>query len=126
LRVGVRFENQLHWYALHDLYVIASCILGRQQAEARTGRTADRVDVAVEFVAVCIHVALALLPHLHLLELCLFEIGGDPEIVEVDDGDQGLPGLHNLPGLNGALADDTREWCAHSGVLEIELRLFER
>jgi hypothetical protein len=82
--------------------------------------------VTVEIGAVSIHAALRFLSRLHLLQLCLFEVRGDPQIVEIDDGDQRLPSLHDLSGLNGALADNTRERCPHRGVLQIELRLFQR
>jgi hypothetical protein len=51
LRILTGLEDDLHWNALNDLDEVAGRILGRQKAEARTGRARQAVDLALEFTA---------------------------------------------------------------------------
>src|SRR3954452_7761694 len=111
---------------MHHLDVVAGGVLRREETEARTSGAPDRVDMAIEVGAVGINCALGFLTRMHLLELRFLEVRCDPEVVEVDDRDEGLSGLYDLAGLNSAFAHDAGEGRTNSGVLQIELCLFKR
>ena len=83
--VLARIEDDLHRNALHDFHIVASRILRRQQAEARAAGAGDAIHFAVVFSAVGVDFNRDALADLHFAELRLFEIRGDPDVVEIDD-----------------------------------------
>src|SRR6202035_4047552 len=55
LRVLILVDPDADGEALHDLHVVAACVLRREQAEERTGRAGHIVDRAVIVTAEGIH-----------------------------------------------------------------------
>ena len=88
------FENDLYRDALHYFHVIARGIFGRQQASARAAGAGDAVHVAFVGAAVGVHLDFSGLAGAHVFQLRFLVIGGDPDFVERDDGEQLLAGLH--------------------------------
>src|SRR6266852_105875 len=91
------FENNLHWNPLNDLDVVAGGIFRRQHAEKRTRRTGYAVHVTPIGTAVRVNFDSYRLSHPHMLELTLLEIGGDPDLIKWDHGQQLLTGLDVPP-----------------------------
>jgi len=79
--------------------------------------------VTFPLVAVCIYLDVDWLPRLHVCELCLFEIGGHPDVIERDNINQFLPDTYVLSDFNAFLADDSRNGRTNDGEAEIEFHL---
>src|SRR2546426_12085309 len=72
-------ESDFHRHALHHLDVVTRGVLGREQAELRSARPGDALDVAIVFAPVGVDVNLDGLAGSHVLELSLFEISRYPD-----------------------------------------------
>ena len=92
-----RIKHDLHRNALHDFHVVAGGIFRRQQAEARAAGAGDAFDLAVVAASVRVHIDRDALPDLHLPQLRFFEVGGDPDVVKIDDLHQFLTGATFCP-----------------------------
>src|SRR3954468_11071821 len=104
-------QVDLHGNALHDLHEVAGRVLRRQQAELGARGRGDAVDVPLELAAAeRVDFDDGLLPRLHRLELRLLEVRGDPDAIQIDDRHERLPGLHDLPGLDGLAANHAVAW----------------
>jgi hypothetical protein len=99
-------QHNPHGYTLHNFHVVASRILRRQQAEPRTGRSTQRINVAVVVASGRISADSHRLSRLHPLQLCFFEISRDPKVIHGNDGEQLLAGLHSLACFHRFAADD--------------------
>src|SRR5580692_7883426 len=119
-----RFEDNFDRNALDDFYIIAGGIFRRKQAEERPGGAGNAVHVSLESPAARIDVNIGFLPDFHVPQFRLFEIGGDPDIVQWDHGEQLLPWLNVQANDNrfGHFAADRSD---NLGVLQIQLRLLE-
>src|SRR5262245_44064123 len=82
IAVRARLEHDLHGNTLHYLHVVAGGVLGRQQTEERTGGTCDAVHMSVVCASAGINGESNPLTVFHVLELGLFEVGGDPYLLE--------------------------------------------
>ena len=69
---------------------VAFC--GGRSAWRETGRACDRVDDAFEGFAISVDAQTGFLPRTHVLELRLFEIGGDVDLIERNDCEEELSG----------------------------------
>src|SRR6185312_5986992 len=123
--VLVRIENDAHRNALHNLHVVSRCILWGKEAEARSADAADCQNFAFIVATGCIHFDIDWLAGLHVLELRLFEVGCDPEIVDIHQRHERLAWLDVLTNLRRAMSDDAVHRRDHLGVLQIKLRLLE-
>ena len=74
------FEADSDWYALHYLNVIAGSIFRWQQAEPGAARAGHTFYISVIIFIERIDVNGDVLIWLHLFELGLFEIGGNPKV----------------------------------------------
>src|SRR4029079_13986723 len=120
-------EIDLYRDALHHLHEVAGRVLRRQQAELGAGRRGDAVDVALELAAAeRVHFDRGLLAGTHRLQLRLLEVGGDPDLLEIDDRPQRLSRLDDLPRLDRLAADDAGAGGLDGGVFEVQLRLLQR
>src|SRR5580700_8527847 len=127
LRVLSLLEYDFHWDALHHLYVIASGILGWQQAEARTRRAANVENVSVIGPAVRVHRNLYGLTRLHIGQLGLFKISRNPDVLAIEGNNRHelLTGGNVLTRLHTSLTYDSTYRCYDGGVLQIELSLLQ-
>src|SRR6185437_6143041 len=93
-------------YSLHHLYVVARRVFRGQQAEPRARRGGDAFDVT--FVSAAIRIAFNLdrLADLHRLQLTLFEIRRDPDVIQRNDGNQRLTYADCLAGFHVALTHE--------------------
>src|SRR4029077_3472007 len=123
--VGPRIQIDFHGNALHYFDVVASRIFGWQKAEARAACPGDAVNFAIVLAAVGVDFDSDTLIGAHIAELRLFEVGGDPHVVEVDDLHEFLPGRDVLADFDGAVADYAIHRRDHFGVLQVEFRLLE-
>src|SRR5271170_703728 len=107
-------ENDLYRDPLHNLHVIPRSILRRKQTEYRTGCPRDAVHMAFQSASARIHMDFRFLSNLHVPELGLFEIGGDPDFIEGNHSEELLPVLnihpddHGLIHFAGDRSDDFR------------------
>jgi hypothetical protein len=114
-------EHDLHGHALHDLHEVAGGVLGRQQAEARSGRGGNAVDLAVELLAaVGIDVHLHPLADAHVLELRLLEVRVIQTCSSGMSVISGWPGLNDLAGLDRLAAHDALDRRLQRGVFEVQ------
>ena len=117
-------EIDLHRNALHDFHVVSGSVLRRKQAEARAGGAGDAVNMAFQSLASRIYVDVRFLPNLHVPELILFEIGGDPDFIEGHDGEELLAGL-NIQAHDHGLIHFSADGSNDLGIAEIELGLLQ-
>src|SRR5262245_28397330 len=109
---------------LNHLHEVPCRVLGRQQAEARSRRGGEALDVPLEIAAaVGVDLDDGRLPGAHVFQLRLLEIRGDPDVFERDHGHEWLARLNHLTDLHGLFADDAAHRRADSRVLEIQLCL---
>ena len=123
--VGTGVEHNLDRHALHDFHIVARSILRRQQAEACAAGASDAVDLAVVLASIGIDLNGDALARLHVAQLGFLEVGGNPDVIEIDHFHQFLPRNDVLPDLDRAVADDPVHRSDHFRVVEIEFRLFE-
>ena len=112
--------------ALHHFHVVARGIFRRQKAETRAAGASDPGDAPVVFVIVRIHRERHLLARFHALELRLFEIGGDPDVLQGNEGHDAFAGRNVLANLAGLFAYDSVSGRANDGVAKVQLGLIER
>ena len=94
-------EDNLHRNPLHHFDVVAGRILRRQQAEFRARGGRNAVDVRVEDpAAIGVDRDGGGLARMHIRQLGLFEIGGDPDVLLRNDRHQRLARLNDLSGLD--------------------------
>src|SRR5260370_41143149 len=98
------FETQPHRDALHHLHVVAAGVLGREQAVARAGGAGEALHRRAVVVVERIDVHRGLLAGAHVADLRLAEVGGDPELAHLRDGEELLARLHAVAHVDRALA----------------------
>ena len=112
--------------ALHDLHIVASRIFRGQQAEARAAGARRRCRPCPCICARWRRLrCVTRCPAFISRKLRFLEVGGNPDVVEIDDLHQLLPGSDILPDLDGAIADDAVDRSNDFGVLQVQLRLIE-
>ena len=116
--VGALIERDLDRHALHHLHIIAGGVFRRQQAERGAAAGLDAVDVAGEGPAERVDLDVDGLSDLHVGELQLLEIGGDPDIERHDDHDR-LPGRGQRADGGGQFGDAAVDGGAQFGSLQI-------
>src|SRR5690348_2916846 len=104
--VLIRIEHDAHGNALHDFHVVARCVLRRKETEAGAARATDRLHFAVVIATGRVHFDIDWLAGFHVLELRFFEVGGDPNVLNIDERHECLTRLHVLPDFGGAMSDD--------------------
>src|SRR5579872_3528204 len=117
--VGPRLENDFHWYALHDLHIIARRVLGRQKTKAGATGAGNAIDRAVIFASVSIDFDGHVLTGSHVAQLRFFEVRRHPDVVEINDLHQFLTGSDVLADFDGAVADNSVYGSNDLGVLQV-------
>src|SRR3954462_6305218 len=95
VRAPIKFD--LDRNALHDFHVITGCVLRRQKAEASAAGSGNAVDFAVVLPAVGVDFDGDSLPCLHVPKLSLFEVGCDPDVIQIDPLNYPLAGATFCP-----------------------------
>src|ERR1700739_153193 len=122
IAIFARLQNDLNRNSLDNLYVISSRIFGWQQAEDRARSSRDAVNMTVVCASVRVELDRRFLANTHVFELGLFEIRGDPHLIQGNHSEHLLPRidiqsddnlLRNLPGYGRK----------YLGVSQIQLRL---
>src|SRR5437016_158012 len=120
LRVLLLVDRDADRHALDNLHEVAGRVFRWQQAEARSGRRREALDVRLEVMAaVGINFNHGGLSRTHVFQLRLLEIRGDPHFLERNDGHQRLSWLHDLPKLDALPADDPSRRRLDRRVFEI-------
>jgi hypothetical protein len=90
-----------HRQSLNNFDEIARRVLGRQQSQRRAGAHRKTGDPAREYAPAAIHVGIHVdrLTDTQILQLCLFEIGVDPNFAKRADAIRPWPARTLLPGL---------------------------
>src|SRR5690349_7425043 len=83
-----RCDNDFYRDPLDDLDVISCRVFGRKQAEQRAGRSRDAVNPAAVSLAIGHHVNHRTLSRTYVAELRLFEVSGDPYVLERNQREQ--------------------------------------
>src|ERR1700735_516053 len=104
VRILTRVEANPHRQSLHDLDVVAGRVFGRQQTIEFASRPGQAFDVAVVVASGSIDVNRYGLAAMHLVQLRLAKVSGDPDIVERNDAKQLFARLHALAYLHGLVA----------------------
>ena len=94
--------------AIRSLDEIARRVLGRQQSQRRAGAHRKTGDPAREYAPAAIHVGIHVdrLTDTQILQLCLFEIGVDPNFAKRADRHQTLAGQDIIAGIDIAARDN--------------------
>ena len=112
--------------ALDDLDVVAGGVFGREEGEAGAGGSADLSDLAGEVAsAKGVYLEVNLLAYLHSGELSFFKVGGYPEVIKGDDGEEILADGEVGAYLDVLFVDDAGDRCGDFGVREVELCLLD-
>src|SRR5262249_10244276 len=122
--IFARFKNDFDGDALNDLYVVACGIFRGQKTEERASGARYAVDMTCVRAAAGVDLDVNFLSGGHVAELGLFEIGGNPDFIERNDGKELLARLdveaddNSLVHFAADRGDDPR-------VLQIEFGLLE-
>src|ERR1700723_3510171 len=116
-------ENDFYGDALNDFHVVAGCVFGWQQAEDGSRCSGNAVDMTVVRAAVRVEVNRRFLAYAHVFELGLFEIRGDPYLIQRNHSEELFAGVDIQPDDN-LLRDFAGYRRQYSGVSQIQLRLF--
>src|ERR1700682_1130671 len=119
-----RLKYDFRGYALHNFYVIARGIFGRQKAEARARCARNALDMAFVLAGKGVDGNSHALPWVHMGELSFLEIGGDPYIVQGHNRQQRLPGLHVHANFH-IFVHDAAHRRSNRAVLQIQFGLRE-
>ena len=119
--VGCR-EANFHRNALHDLYIIASRVLGRKETGSIACRGGHVLDLPLEGFVERIHLNGGALADVHLAELRLLKVGGRPYVFGLYDHDQLLPHRNSAPNFRGALGRDPIDRRKNVAVAQIQKR----
>src|SRR6266851_3337288 len=118
-------ELDSHRQALHHLYVVASRVLGGQEAEAIATRARQIPDIAIVVAAEGVDVDGDLLATMHPRELRLLEIRGHPDLVGLSHEHQRLSRFDSGAKLDGTSADDAVGGSINFCVTEVQQSLIE-
>src|ERR1700679_285350 len=111
---------------LHDLHVVARRIFRWEEAERRTGSSANLLDHTRKLPsAKSVDFNLHFLARLHLLQLSLLEVGGNPEVLQRNDRHQRLADAQVLSRRDALATDNARNRSNDLGVAKIQLRLVD-
>ena len=123
--IFARLQNDLYRNPLNNFHVVAGCIFGRQQAEDGARCSRNAVDMTVVSAAVRVELNRCFLAHAHVFELGLFEIRGDPHLIQGNHREQLLPRV-DIQSDDNLFRDLAGYRCKYFGVSQIQLRLLDR
>src|SRR5262249_46559399 len=121
LRVLILVEANPHRKALHHFDVVSGRVFGWKQAEHGTSRSRKTLNRSLVVAAERVHSDRDRLTRSHVFELRLFEVCGDPEVIQRDDREQTLSGLHAMPQLHGLSSDYAAHGSVDFRITEIQL-----
>ena len=116
----IRVEAYSHRQSLYDLDIVPSRILGRKQAGSISSRGWHILDLAIKRLVEGIHFNGYTLANVHLSELCLLEVRGRPDIVNLNHHDELLPLRNSAPDFRTALARDPVDRGHDVAVAQVE------
>jgi hypothetical protein len=111
-------QDDLYGNPLHNFHVVAGGIFRGQEAEERTSGAGDAIDMAFVVAAGRVRVNFDPLADTHVAELRFFEVCGDPNLIEGNNREKLLPGLH-IPPDNHGFIHLTTDWRKNFGVLKV-------
>ena len=118
-------KSDLYRNALHHLDVVAGGIFRWKQAEKRPAGSSDALHVSVVLLPVSVHRDGRPLSWPHVAQLAFLEVGGHPDVVQVNDLHQFLADLHILANFNCPVTHDSADRSNHVGVLQVQRGLFQ-
>src|SRR6266478_1594794 len=121
LSILIFIEANSHGEPLHYFHVIPGRIFRRKQAEERTSGTRQTLHFSFVVTAKGIHAKRHWLARSHTFELRLFEVCGDPDILDRNDQKQALPRLHAVAEFHGLTSNDAADWSVDLRIAEVEL-----
>ncbi len=86
---------------LNDFHKIARSIFRGKQAGDRSGRSRHALHITVKLAFIGVDADIDLLACVHFAELCFFEIGRNPNIVDLRNHEHLVAGLHALAQFYG-------------------------
>src|SRR5271170_5019425 len=122
LWILTRVDVNPNWKTLDDLHVVATGIFGREEPEQWPRSACQVFDGAVIIAPETINMNGDGFSGLHTAELCLFEVCGDPDVINRNDCKQCLTRLNAIPNLDGFVPDNATYRSVDRGVAEVQLR----
>jgi hypothetical protein len=106
--------------SLHHFDVIASGVLGRDEAETLSRSRIETTDIAAVGSSAGVNINVDWLTGAHTPKLCLSKVGGDPDIIKRNHRKQRLSRLNPIARLNILITDRPRNRSCDFRVAEIE------
>src|SRR5262249_15657728 len=124
--VLVRIEEDAYGNSLHNLHVVTGCIFGREQTETGAAGSANGLHCALVLASTDgVNFDFHRLSRFHVLQLRLFEVCGDPDIIDIHQRHQRLPWLHVLAHFGSAVTNNSVQRRTDLRVLKIQLSLLQ-
>src|ERR1700677_3038376 len=96
LFVLILVEPDSHGESLHHLHVVSGGVLGREQAEQRTGGARKVLNPSLVITPESVDPDCHSLTRTHVFELSFFEVCGNPDVVQGNNREQTLTRLNTL------------------------------
>src|ERR1035437_5982351 len=96
LRIFIRVEANSNREPLHDFDIVSRRVFRREQAEKSAGGAGHVFEVAIKVMIESVDVNANGFTGLQSPQLRLFEIGGDPDVVQGNENHQSLAGLYSM------------------------------
>src|ERR1700746_1721125 len=121
LSILILIEPNSHWEPLHYFHVVSGRVLWRKQTEKRTGRAWKTLHFPLVVPSESVDANCHKLARPHPFELRLFEVRGDPDVVQRNNDKQALSRLDAVTELNRFPSNHAADRSVDLRVAEIEL-----
>src|SRR5258706_1693944 len=122
LSVLILIEPNSHRDPLQYFHVVSGRVLWRKQTEKRTGRAWKTLHFPLVVASESVDANCHRLATPHPFELRLFEVRGDPDVVQWNNDEQALSRLDAVTELNRFPSNHAADGSVDLRVAEIELR----
>src|SRR5579862_4673522 len=122
LFVLILIEPDSHGESLHYLDVVSGGVLGREQAEQRTGGAGKALDLSLVVSSESVYSDRYGFTRAHVSELRFFEVCGDPDVVQRDNREQTLARLNTMAEFDRFPSDHAAHRRIDFRVAKVQLR----
>src|SRR5580704_10843817 len=122
LFVLILIEPDSHGESLHYLDVVSGSVLGREQAEQRTGGAGKALNLSLVVTSESVDPDRYGFTRAHMSELRFFEVCGDPDVVQRDNREQTLARLNTMAEFDRFPSDHAAHRRIDFRVAKVQLR----
>src|SRR4029077_20568784 len=122
LSILILIEPNSHGETLHYFHVVSGRVFWRKQTEKRTARAWKTLPFPLVVPSESVDANRHKLARSHPFQLRLFEVRGDPDVVQWNNDEQALSRLDAVTELNRFSSNHAADWSVDLRVAEIELR----